>query len=417
MKRRPLRAVAKAKDGSAAIYLDGVIDSSGRGDSCDAMIREQLARAAGAPVTLYVNCDGGKVTEGMAIYNTLRAYKGRKVCIITGLAASMGSVVPMACDEIRMAKGAFLMIHNPLVDRAGGNASDLRKTADDLERMQGELLDIYEARTGIDRATLQKYLDAETYFTAEEALAAGMIDKIEGELEASVSLEAVARLDSTKTPAALLALAKGTKKMAVKKNSAKVAELEAQLAALRAEEGDNDEEETESDEEEEEPKDEEEEEPKDEEEEEPKKASAELVALVLQLTGSKNLSAASGKLAALVARGAQGAVTARAELVKLAIANGKMPPALKSWAMKCNDKTFAEFIKGLGGAPGLKLGRKHAPPAGDDDDDAEPTAAPKAGLSKSESVVGKAFGFDSKTMIGLRGKPVRRGLAAEGGGK
>lgn len=418
MKRRPLRAVAKVKDGSVAVYLDGVIDSSGYGDSCDAMMREQLARAAGAPITLYVNCDGGKVTEGIAIYNTLRAYKGRKVCIITGIAASMGSVIPMACDEIRMAKGSFMMIHNPLVPATGGNADDLRKTADDLERMQGELLDIYQARTGIERAKLQNYLDAETYFTAEEALAAGLIDAIEGELEASVSLEAVARLNPEKTPAALLALAKGKKQMAVKKNSAKAKELEAKIAAqtaeleaLRAEGGDDEEEETE-DEEEDPPAEDSEEDPHNEEDDDEKKS-------LLALTGTKSLSAAVGAVAALVARGAQGAATARADLVALAIKSGKMPPALKSWAMKCNEKTFAEFIKGLGGAKALTLGRKHTPPAvGDDEEEAEPSATPRAGgLSGAETAVAKAFGFDAKKMISLRSKPVRRGLAtsAEGG--
>jgi ATP-dependent Clp protease, protease subunit len=417
MKRRPLRAVAKVKDGSVAVYLDGVIDSSGYGDSCDAMMREQLARANGAPITLYVNCDGGKVTEGIAIYNTLRAYKGRKVCIITGIAASMGSVIPMACDEIRMAKGSFMMIHNPLVPATGGNADDLRKTADDLERMQGELLDIYQSRTGIERAKLQKYLDAETYFTAEEALAAGLIDAIEGELEASVSLEAVARLNPEKTPAALLALAKGKKQMAVKKNSAKAKELEAKIAAqtaeleaLRAEGGE--EEEEEEDEEEEEPAEDSEEEPHNEEDDDEKKS-------LLALTGTKSLSAAVGAVAALVARGAQGAVTARADLVTLAIKSGKMPPALKSWAMKCNEKTFAEFIKGLGGAKALALGRKHTPPAGgEDDEEAETAAVPRSGgLSSAESAVGRAFSFDAKKMISLRNKPVRRGLAtsAEGG--
>ncbi len=412
MKRKPLRPVCKSKSGAVDVYLDGVIDAR-YGDTCNVAIREQLARADGAPITLHVNCDGGSVTEGIAIYNTLRAYKGRKVCVIEGIAASMGSVIPMACDEVRIAKGAFIMIHNPLMPSTGGNADELRKTADDLEKAQNQLLDIYEARTGIDRAKLQTMMNETTYLTAEEAKEIGFVDTIEGELEASLSVEMVARLDTKKAPAALLALAKGTKKMAVKKNSAKVAELEAQIAALRAEEGDDDKE-KETDEDDDEPAEDADDEPaEDSDDDDEKKALASLQ----ELTGTKGMAALTGAIAALVARGAQGAATARAEIIDLAIASGKMPRGLKSWAEKTSPKAFAEFIKGLGGVKSF-TGRKHTPPVGGDDDDAEPTTATtKAGLSKSESVVGKAFGFDAKTMVGLRGKPVRRGLAAEGGGK
>jgi hypothetical protein len=200
----------------------------------------------------------------------------------------------------------------------------------------------------------------------------------------------------------------------MKGKNAKMKALEEEMAALKALAAEDDDDEEETDENNERETDTED----DDDDKDDKKASAQLISLVQELTGSKNLSAASGKLAALVARGAAGAVTARAELVALAIKSGKMPPALKSWAMKCNEKTFAEFVKGLGGAKALTIGRKHTPPADSEEteEETEPTAAPRAGgLSKSETVVAKAFSFDAKTMIGLRNKPVRRGLAAERG--
>ncbi len=387
MKGKPLRAVAKQKDGSVAIYLDGVIDSSGRGDSCDTMMREQLARAGGAAITLYVNCDGGKVTEGMAIYNTLRAYPGRKVCIITGLAASMGSVVPMACDEIRMAKGSFLMIHNPLIPMTGGNADELRKTADNLERMQGELLDIYEARTGIDRAQLQKYLDAETYFTAEEALAAGLIDKIEGELEASVSLEAVARLDREKVPAALRALA--TKGKVMKGKNAKMLALEEELAKLKAMAAESDDDEpTDEEEEEEKPKDEEEEE----EEEKPKDAATSaLVAVVQEVTGTKNIGQATAKLAGMLSSAGAASAGDRAKQVAALIKSGKLLPSLKRWALACATSDFKTYVASIGGSSVIKMGASHDEPE-EVPKIETPIASGRAG--SAETIIAKQFKVD-----------------------
>src|SRR4029078_12276715 len=122
-------------------------------------------------VRVEINCEGGVVTEGMSMYNALRACKAHKIGIVTGIPASMPSVVLMACDEIRISKGAYIMIHDPS-GGARGRAGDLRAAADNLDQMRGELLDIYESRTGIDRDALEKYLDAETYFTAEEAVEA-----------------------------------------------------------------------------------------------------------------------------------------------------------------------------------------------------------------------------------------------------
>jgi ATP-dependent Clp protease protease subunit len=205
-RRRMLRAVSR-KGSEATIYLDGTIGGKKIGVDDDesisaAAFREQLA-AAGDVTTLRIeiNCEGGVVTEGMSMYNALRQCKAHKIGIVTGIAASMASVVLMACDEIRVAKGAYIMIHDPS-GGARGRAGDLRAAADNLDQMRTDLLDIYEARTGIDRGALEKYLDAETYFTAEEAVEAGIADKVE-DFEARINLLAVARLDRKGLPAAL----------------------------------------------------------------------------------------------------------------------------------------------------------------------------------------------------------------------
>ncbi len=205
-RRRVARAIAR-KGKEATIYLDGTIGGKKIGaDSEDSVslvqFREQID-AVGDVETLRVeiNCEGGVVTDGMAMYHALRKCKAHKVGIVTGIAASMASVVLMACDEIRVAKGAYIMIHNPS-GGARGDHEDLRKAADGIERMRTDLLDIYEARTGVDRTELEGYLDAETYFTAEQAVEAGIADAVD-DTEARLNLYAVARLDPRRLPPAL----------------------------------------------------------------------------------------------------------------------------------------------------------------------------------------------------------------------
>src|SRR5689334_19454315 len=142
-RRRMLRAVARKGD-TADVYVEGVIGD--RDGTTAASFREQLAQAKGAKtLRVHFNSEGGVVTEGTAMYNALRAFSGTKVGIVEGIAASIASVVLMACDEIKVAKGAYVMIHNPSGGAHGG-ADDLRGVADALDKMRSEILDIYEAR-------------------------------------------------------------------------------------------------------------------------------------------------------------------------------------------------------------------------------------------------------------------------------
>lgn len=403
--KRALRAVNKSGD-TADVYVEGVIGA--RSGTTAASFREQLA-AVGDAKTLRVhfNSEGGVVTQGTAIYNALRAFKGEKIGIVEGLAASIASVILMACDEIRVAKGGFIMIHNPSAE-TGGQASDLRATADELDKMRGEILDIYETRTGIERSKLEKLVDAETYFTAEEAVAAGIADAIEG-YDAKIELAAVARLNPAKVPASLQAAAKGKSNMKSKKMKALEAEaeaLQAKIAALKNEEGDGDEEETDEEEEsEEEPRDTEEDPHNEDDDEEEAKAC---VALVRSFTGEKNLALATGKLAALLSSVSSGGAAARAELVSAAIKAGKMPPALKAWALKASETAFGRYLKSMGGASALKLGRAHKPPRTE--------GAPSGDtLTKAERIVAAQMGVAPEDMIKNRGKtPTISTLGAEG---
>jgi ATP-dependent Clp protease protease subunit len=363
---RALRPVARGANGSASIFLDGPVGFPKEGGMSAAQFREQLARAEGAPLLVHFNSEGGIVTEGIAMYNALRAYKGRKVGVVTGLAASIASVVLMACDEIRVAKGAYVMIHNPSGGAKGG-ADDLRAAATTLESMRSELLDIYEARTGIERKKLEKMLDAETYLTAEEAIECGMADALE-DFEARITLQAVARLDPNKVPAELRAAAKGKKKAMKPKMKAKIKAAEEELAKLKAQASEEDPENSEEEDpedSEEDPAEDSEEDPEDSEEDDDDKKESEsaILSTVYALTKTKSAAVALGKLVGIVSKGTRAQVTNRAELVGAAIKAGIMPPSLKAVALKWPEKAFSAYITSMGGTKALKLGRVHTPPS------------------------------------------------------
>lgn len=360
-----LRPVARSKGGEVDVFLDGPVGFPEDGGVTAAQFREQLARADGAPLLVHFNSVGGVVTEGMAMYNALRAYKGRKVGLVEGLAASIASVVLMACDEIRVAKGAYVMIHNPSGGVKGG-AEDMRKAADTLESMRSELLDIYEARTGIERKKLEKMLDAETYLTAEEAVECGMAERVEN-FEARISLQAVARLDPEKVPAELRASAKGKRTAMKPKMKAKIQAAKDELAKLEAmaakgEDAPEDSDEDEPEDSEDEPHDSDDDEPEDSEDDDEKEEAKALVSTVKELTGCKSASAALGKIVAIVSKAGATSVSNREGLIDAAIKSGKMPRAQKKLAMGMSDKAFSSFVASMGGASFLKLGRTHTPP-------------------------------------------------------
>lgn len=141
-------------------------------------------------INLYVNSPGGSVFEGIAIHNMLKRHKARVVARIDALAASIASVIVMAADEIRMPANSMLMIHNPWT-LAVGNSDELRKIADDLDRIGKSSMRSYLEKAG-DKLTedkLQEMLDAETWLSAQEAYQYGLCDVVEesNEMAASIS--------------------------------------------------------------------------------------------------------------------------------------------------------------------------------------------------------------------------------------
>lgn len=128
-------------------------------------------------LTIQINSQGGSVQDGVAIFNAIKQHPAHVTMEVNGWALSIASFIAMAGDTVRMASNSLLMLHNPWISTAG-DAAELRKTADVLDKTKETLISAY-ARSGKSRAEIIALLDAETWFTADEALAAGFADEVQ----------------------------------------------------------------------------------------------------------------------------------------------------------------------------------------------------------------------------------------------
>lgn len=131
-------------------------------------------------IHLRMNSPGGDVFEARAIVAQMQAKQAQGVKFIghvDGWAASAMSVVAVNCDSLEMAPGSFLMVHNAWTV-AIGNQSDMEATAQLLAKIDGTIADDYSARSGATPAQAKAWMDAETWFTADEAVAVKMADTI-----------------------------------------------------------------------------------------------------------------------------------------------------------------------------------------------------------------------------------------------
>lgn len=179
---RRFEVVAKEDEDEATVYLyDAIVD--------DELMAEYWGGVAAAPfvkalhaitaktIHLRINCPGGSVFAARAIEQALREHSSRVIAHIDGVAASAASFVMMGADEIVIAPGGMVMIHKGWTI-AWGNADELRKVVDLLDKFDGTILDTYQARTKQDRDQLADWLAAETWFTSEEAVEHGFADRV-----------------------------------------------------------------------------------------------------------------------------------------------------------------------------------------------------------------------------------------------
>lgn len=187
---KPVRYTVQAKDDSAELYLYDVIGADFFGDGTTAKgVADALKELKGVKsLTVRINSPGGDVFDGMAIRNLLIQSGKRLTVEIDGLAASIASVIAMAGSEIRMADGGMMMIHDAWSGMVG-NADELRKTADILDQISGEIAGIYSKRVGSDEKAMRKLMKDETWMTPADALERGFITAVSEPMKVAASID------------------------------------------------------------------------------------------------------------------------------------------------------------------------------------------------------------------------------------
>ena len=141
-------------------------------------------------IDVYINSYGGSVAQGFSIYNQLKNHPAKIRTICNGFACSIASVIFLAGDERIMQDASLLMIHNPFC-MTMGNASELRKTADDLDKMAQVSIDLYCQATGLDESTIKYMMDKGTWLSASDALELGFATNVENKNEVDEPLRIV----------------------------------------------------------------------------------------------------------------------------------------------------------------------------------------------------------------------------------
>ncbi len=152
------------------------------GDACGTStarsVRDVLKGSPNAKsITCRINSPGGNVFDGIAIYNLLKEHPASVTVQIDALAASIASVIAMAGDKRCMASNAMMMLHNPSALQ-NGDAESLRKTSELLDKTAKHMAQIYSECSSMSMDEVLRVMNAETWFTATEALKVGLIDEI-----------------------------------------------------------------------------------------------------------------------------------------------------------------------------------------------------------------------------------------------
>jgi ATP-dependent Clp protease protease subunit len=179
----------KTEQDRGEIFIYGIIGDGWSDDGVTAGRFKDELRALGnvKGIDLRIDSEGGGVFQARTIYTLLREHKAPVTVHIDGLAASSASFIAMAGNEILIADGAFMMIHNAWTF-AIGDAAKLRKSADQLENVTDTIRKTYVGRTGQDIETITEKMNAETWFEAADAVEFGLADKVVGELKIAAAV-------------------------------------------------------------------------------------------------------------------------------------------------------------------------------------------------------------------------------------
>jgi len=162
------------------IFLWGEVSDKSARDITEKLLYLET-EAPGKEITFYVNTPGGSITAGMAIYDTMKLISSPIKVVVTGMAASMGSILLCGADKGKrfLYPHARVLIHQPLISgQMIAVAVEIHIQAQEMERLRDELNKILSEASGQTLEKIQKDTDRDFYMTAKEAIAYGLADGI-----------------------------------------------------------------------------------------------------------------------------------------------------------------------------------------------------------------------------------------------
>lgn len=162
------------------IFLWGEVSDESAKDVTEKLLFLE-ADSPGKPITFYINTPGGSITAGMAIYDTIKLLSSDVLVVVTGMAASMGSILLSAPKKGNryLYPHSYVMIHQPLIaGQLRGPAVDIHIHAQYLEQLRARLNKILAKASGQPLDKIEQDTDRDFYMTAEEAIEYGLADKI-----------------------------------------------------------------------------------------------------------------------------------------------------------------------------------------------------------------------------------------------
>lgn len=181
------RFTCEAEADGADIHVYGSIGQDLWGDGVDpAAFVKALAGLDVPEIRVWVNSPGGDAFGGLAMLNAMRRHPARITVTVDGLAASAASFIAMGGDELVMSRSSTLMIH----DASGlcwGNAADMAEMQAMLDKVSDNIAEVYAEKAAGEVGTWREAMRAETWYTAEEAVAAGLADRVDTSRKASAT--------------------------------------------------------------------------------------------------------------------------------------------------------------------------------------------------------------------------------------
>ena len=162
------------------IFLWGAVTDATAKDLTEKLLYLE-SEAPGKEIIFYLNSPGGSITAGMAIYDTMKLITSPITVVVTGMAASMGSILLCGAAKGRrlLYPHSRVLIHQPLISgRMIGPASDINSQAKEMEKLRQELNQILATSSGQPLEQINKDTDRDFYLNAKEAIAYGLADQI-----------------------------------------------------------------------------------------------------------------------------------------------------------------------------------------------------------------------------------------------